>query len=54
MDKITSSEQGIRLLVEKCRLRFQLPENKEHYTKEDYKEAERRYVKLCLNGAAEP
>jgi hypothetical protein len=45
-----SATYGIELLVEKCRNEFRLHENTNHYTQDDYKEAERKYVKFCLNG----
>jgi hypothetical protein len=37
-------------LVEKCRNEFRRPENTDYYAQEDYKEAERKFVKFCLNG----
>jgi hypothetical protein len=45
--------QGIELLLEKCRNEFRRPENTDHYTADDYKEAERKFVKLCLFGNPE-
>ena len=50
MENSPNSDQGIRKLVEYCRSMFQHPENMEHYTEADYKEAERKFVKLCLRG----
>jgi hypothetical protein len=41
---------GIELLVEKCREKFRCPENTDFYDEDDYKEAERKYIKFCLNG----
>lgn len=50
MDKLEQSVSGIEQLVEKCRIEFRRPENTKFYSKVDYKEAERKYVKFCLNG----
>ena len=41
---------GLEQLVEKCRAEFRCPENTDHYTHADYKDAERKYIKFCLNG----
>ena len=41
---------GIERLVEKWRGEFRRPENTNYYSVFDYKEAERKFVKLCLNG----
>lgn len=50
MNRTMEPNAGIQLLVEKCRDRFRRPENINHYDEGDYREAERKYVKLCLNG----
>jgi hypothetical protein len=50
MNNSTSVTNGIELLVEKCRNEFRRPENTDYYAQEDYKEAERKFVKFCLNG----
>jgi hypothetical protein len=50
MNNITSATNGIELLVEKCRNEFRRPENTDFYAQEDYREAERKFVKFCLNG----
>ncbi|MGD9369179.1 MAG: hypothetical protein PVH87_25960 [Desulfobacteraceae bacterium] len=50
MNNTISANQGIELLVEKCRNEFRRPENTDYYTEDDYKEAERKFVKFCLNG----
>lgn len=39
---------GIELLLEKCRNEFRCPENTDYYAGADYKETERKFVKLCL------
>jgi hypothetical protein len=50
MNNSTSATHGIELLVEKCRNEFRRRENINYYAQEDYKEAERKYIKFCLNG----
>jgi hypothetical protein len=45
-----NTKNGIKLLVQKCREQFRISENFEHYSDRDYREAERKYVKLCLRG----
>jgi hypothetical protein len=43
-------KNGIKLLVQKCREQFRISENFEYYSDREYREAERKYVKLCLRG----
>ena len=43
-----SSANGIQLLVELYRNEFRRPENTNYYAPDDYKEAERKFVKMCL------
>lgn len=50
MSNTLNSAMGIELLVEKCREKFRCPENTDFYEDDDYKKAERKYVKFCLNG----
>lgn len=50
MNNAIRATHGIELLVEKCRNDFRRPENTDYYTKDDYKAAERKFVKFCLNG----
>jgi hypothetical protein len=45
-----NTKNGIKLLVKKCREQFRVSENFEHYSDRDFREAERKYVKLCLRG----
>ena len=51
-EMINSSDtnNGIKLLVQKCREQFRISENLEHYSEGKYREAERKYVKFCLRG----
>jgi hypothetical protein len=39
---------GIKLLVEKYRKKFRIAENFKHYSEENYKIAERKYLKFAL------
>ena len=48
MSSATSNTHGIELLVEKCRNEFRLPENTDYYTEDDYKEAEKKFIKFRL------
>ena len=50
MANSSNTNQGIRLLVQKCREQFRISENLDHYLEREYREAERKYVKLCLHG----
>ena len=50
MGTTLNSAMGIELLVEKCREKFRCPENTNFYDEDDFKEAERKYIKFCLNG----
>jgi hypothetical protein len=45
--------QGIEMLLEKCRDEFRQPENTDYYAADDFKEAERKFVKYCLHGHPE-
>jgi hypothetical protein len=50
MDNILDIKNGIKLLVQKCREQFRISENLDNYSEGEYREAERKYVKLCLRG----
>jgi hypothetical protein len=50
MSNTPKNPLGIELLVEKFRQDFRQPENIDYYEESDYKEAERKYIKFCLNG----
>ena len=49
MDNNENTDQGVRLLIRKYREEFRLPENKNFYSNQDYREAERKYIKFCLS-----
>ena len=44
------TKKDIKLLVQECREQFRISENFEHHSDREYREAERKYVKLCLRG----
>jgi len=44
---------GIEQLVKTYRKSFQIPENKNHYSENDYKIAERKYLKFALESGQE-
>ena len=48
MKNHSNKDQGIKLLIEKCRNDFRRKENIDFYSDEDYKASERKFVKLCL------
>jgi len=48
MDDYLNSEEGIKLLIRKYRKEFRRKENTDFYADEDYKAAERKFVKYCL------
>ena len=47
-----SQNNGIKLLVEKYRKKFRIAENFNHYSEENYKIAERKYLKFALGMVA--
>jgi hypothetical protein len=44
-----SKNPGIKLLVDKYRKEFRIPENLDYYSEEKFKIAERKYLKYVLN-----
>lgn len=50
MDNRSRTNRGTRLLIKRFRNEFNCPENINHYSEEDFKEAERKYVKYRLEG----
>ena len=49
MQKDEYQPTGLRLLISECRKNFRIPENLDHYCGQDLKDAEKKYVKYCLN-----
>jgi hypothetical protein len=48
MKKSSKSKSGIQRLLGKYRAIFRTPENKEHYSESDYRNAERKFLKYAL------
>ena len=47
-----SQNTGMKLLVEKYRKKFRIAENMNHYSEENYKIAERKFLKFALGMGA--
>jgi hypothetical protein len=47
-DEGSRGNAGLERLVRECRRRFRIPENINHYSAEDLREAEKKFLKLCL------
>ncbi len=43
-----AKNSGLRRLVERGRSLFRIRENTDHYSDADYREAEKKFVKLCI------
>ena len=50
MANSSNTHRGIQLLMKKYRNKFRRPENIDYYTENDFKEAEKKFVKFCLTG----
>lgn len=46
--KIESKLYGIKRLIAQGRRRFRVPENLNHYSEEDFLNAERKFLKECI------
>jgi hypothetical protein len=44
-----NDQSGVKLLVKKYREQFRIEENLNHYSKENYKIAERKFLKYALS-----
>ena len=49
MQKDHRQPTGLRLLINECRKNFRIPENLNHYSDTDLRDAEKKFVKHCLN-----
>jgi hypothetical protein len=49
MEKYSSKDIGIELLLKKYKKIFRIPENLNYYTDEDYRIAEKKFIKYALN-----
>jgi hypothetical protein len=50
MANSSNTDRGIQLLIKKYRKKFRRPEKIDYYTENDFKEAEKKFVKFCLSG----
>ena len=48
MDSCSESRSGLKVMVEKYKNMFRIPENVNYYTVEDYRLAERKFLKYLL------
>ncbi|MBC2734610.1 MAG: hypothetical protein HF981_09655 [Desulfobacteraceae bacterium] len=48
-DVAQSQNQGLDRIVDRYRQQFRIPENLDHYSDNDLHEAERQYLRFCLN-----
>ena len=48
--KVSIENKGLQRLITKYRRNFRIPENLKYYSTEDFKRAEKRYLKHLLNG----
>ena len=48
MKKHSEQKSGIQLVLDRYRATFRVPENQNHYSNEDYKMAERRFLKYAI------
>ena len=52
MNKVASGQynDGLRKVIKNGKAAFRIAENLEYYSKEDYKAAEKKFLKLCIIG----
>ncbi len=48
MSKVTDDTNGLELLIRRYREKFRIPENLEYYSDEDFKRAEKKFLKFIL------
>lgn len=46
----TNRDTGLQRAIRNARKRFRIPENTEYYSKKNFKQAEKKYIKLCVIG----
>lgn len=44
------NNEGLRKIIKNGKERFRIPENLEYYLEEDYKAAEKKFLKFCIIG----
>ena len=47
-DTLYDERQGILRIVDQYRQQFRVSENLDHYSEDDFHEAERQYLRFCL------
>jgi hypothetical protein len=53
MAKTLDRTSGIKMLIQNLKKEFRVPENLEHYSEKDFQEAEKKFLKFCLqNGCS--
>jgi hypothetical protein len=45
-----SRDSGLERIIREGKKRFRIPENTQHYSEEQYKQAEKKFIKLCIIG----
>jgi hypothetical protein len=48
MEKLTPRQNGIETLLWQHKKTFRIPENINYYSEEDFRAAEKKYLKLCI------
>lgn len=50
MDKPGNRNTGIKLLIKYGKKKFRIAENLSYYSENDFKRAEKKYIKTCILG----
>jgi len=48
MPEAYNPQEGMQRIVKEYRRQFRIPENLNHYSKKDFQEAEKKFLKFCL------
>ena len=48
MQTKSTPNHGIERMIKRCRNQFQRTENEDYYAMDDYRAAERKFIKFCL------
>lgn len=54
MDWKRMHTSGIELLIQRFREEFRIPENLNYYSQEDYQNAEKKFIRFCLDTGGLP
>lgn len=52
-EDVNQQNTGIQMLVDMYKAIFRVPENLDHYSHEDFKTAEKKYLKFSLTGSVD-